>query len=146
MTDEKVAFDALHAFWLHMLRRVQHDANIQYYCGHMTETLRLCLDAYVALHPDVDREKIKDVILKNNRSSDADVIRLRKQNQMIARLTDSEALKKELVPILEDILFVSDEWGGSKLANWQWGRNTIVDGVEDAADAVIDHLRKVCAK
>lgn len=48
--------------------------------------------------------------------------------------------KEEMVAVLEDHLFVSDEWGGSKLANWKWGYNVVVDGIEDAVDDLIQQL------
>ena len=50
--------------------------------------------------------------------------------------------KEKIVAILEEHLFVSDEWGGSKLANWKWGYNTLVDGLDDAADAILEVASK----
>ena len=47
--------------------------------------------------------------------------------------------KKTIIDILEQYLFVSDEWGGSKLALWRWGNNVVVDGIDDAADALFEH-------
>jgi len=46
--------------------------------------------------------------------------------------------KEQLILIMEDYLSVSDEWGGSKLANWKWGYNVVVDGLDDTADAIIE--------
>lgn len=47
--------------------------------------------------------------------------------------------KKILGDILEQHLFVSDEWGGSKLANWQWGNNVVVDGIDDTVEAIMEY-------
>lgn len=44
----------------------------------------------------------------------------------------------DLVGILEKHLTVTDEWGGCKLASWQWGSNVMIDGIESAADEIID--------
>ena len=43
----------------------------------------------------------------------------------------------QIIAILEEILYVDDEWGGSKLANWKWGNNVLVGGIEEAADEII---------
>lgn len=84
IVDQREAqFNALLAFWKHMLRRIERDANIQYYCGAMTETLRLCLDAYIALYPDSNRDAIEKAVLETNASSDADVLRLRETIERI---------------------------------------------------------------
>jgi hypothetical protein len=61
----------------------------------------------------------------------------------ITRLRDScdtSLDKKELIAILEEHLAVTDEWGGCKLASWQYGHNVLVDGIDAAADAIIAHL------
>jgi hypothetical protein len=48
--------------------------------------------------------------------------------------------KEMIIAILEEHLFVSDEWGGSKLAEWRWGHNVVIDGFDDAADALKEVL------
>ena len=45
--------------------------------------------------------------------------------------------RETIITIMEEMLFVSDEWGGSKLAEWRWGSNVVIDGIEDTADAII---------
>ena len=46
--------------------------------------------------------------------------------------------KRTLLTMIEAYLFVSDEWGGSKLANWQWGHNVVIDGIDNFIDAVLE--------
>ena len=48
--------------------------------------------------------------------------------------------RSELIAILEQHLAVTDEWGGCKLASWQWGGNVVVDGIDAAADAILARL------
>lgn len=48
--------------------------------------------------------------------------------------------RAELIGILEQHLAVTDEWGGCKLASWQWGSNVVVDGIDAAADAILARL------
>ena len=48
--------------------------------------------------------------------------------------------KDLLISILEECLSVSDEWGGSKLANWQYGHNVLVEGIENAAQRIIKEM------
>ncbi len=48
--------------------------------------------------------------------------------------------RSELIAILEENLAVTDEWGGCKLASWQWGGNVVVDGIDAAADAILARL------
>jgi hypothetical protein len=69
---------ALRRFWLHMCIRISKDANIQYYCGAMTETIRLAVEAYSKLHPEKDAEEFERVMLSSNVSDDCDVVRLQK--------------------------------------------------------------------
>lgn len=45
-----------------------------------------------------------------------------------------------LYDIIDEHVFATDEWGGSKLAGWQWGNNVVVDGIDGAVDALIEHL------
>ena len=45
--------------------------------------------------------------------------------------------KDMIIAILEECLSVSDEWGGSKLAEWKWGFNVVVEGIDEAADTII---------
>ena len=50
--------------------------------------------------------------------------------------------RDQLMAILEEHLFVSDEWGGSKLAAWRWGNNVVVDGLDDTADEILKAFDK----
>jgi hypothetical protein len=70
---------ALHAFWWHMCKRIARDANIQWYCGSMTETLRLAVEAYGELHPDMDKGAFEREMLSSNVAGDADICRARKR-------------------------------------------------------------------
>ena len=45
--------------------------------------------------------------------------------------------KEQIIAILEEHLSVTDEWGGSKIANWQYGFDLVVDGIDFAADAIL---------
>lgn len=47
-----------------------------------------------------------------------------------------------MIAILEEILYVDDEWGGEKLASWKYGNNVVVGGIEDAVDAIIKKLKR----
>lgn len=76
---------ALRAFWFHMCKRISRDANIQYYCGALTETLRLCIDAFVALHPERMREGVERQLLASNVACDSDVLRLQKRIEELQR-------------------------------------------------------------
>jgi hypothetical protein len=51
-----------------------------------------------------------------------------------------EINRKELYDILDEVLTVTDEWGGCKLASWQWGSNVVVDGIDDAIDEILNYL------
>jgi hypothetical protein len=68
---------ALRAFWWHMCKRIARNANIQYYCGAMTETLRLAVEAYDLLHPDRPKGDFEREILSSNVALDSDVRRLK---------------------------------------------------------------------
>jgi hypothetical protein len=46
-------------------------------------------------------------------------------------------IKSELTGILEQHLTVTDEWGGCKLASWQFGNNVVVDGIDVAVEEII---------
>lgn len=70
---------ALRDFWWHMCKRIANDANIQYYCGSMTETLRLAVEAYGAIYPNRDKEVFRLNLLSTGLSEDADVCRLKKR-------------------------------------------------------------------
>ena len=48
--------------------------------------------------------------------------------------------RSELIEILEQHLAVTDEWGGCKLASWQYGYNVMVDGIDEAVDAILSLL------
>jgi hypothetical protein len=69
---------ALYSFWEHMCSRIESDANIQYYCGHQTETLRLAIDVWISLFPDINPESVKRILLDSRVSIRADVILLEK--------------------------------------------------------------------
>jgi len=45
--------------------------------------------------------------------------------------------REELVELIEAHVYVTDAWGGSKLAGWQYGHETMVAGIDDAVDAII---------
>jgi hypothetical protein len=46
----------------------------------------------------------------------------------------------EIESILSSDLEVTDEWGGSKLAAWQFGAHTQVAGIEEAAKNIFDAI------
>jgi len=50
---------------------------------------------------------------------------------------------KEIEAIIEELTFVTDEWGGSKIANWKWGFNLAVDGITEAAEAILKCYKPV---
>jgi hypothetical protein len=52
-------------------------------------------------------------------------------------------MKEKIIAILEEMLSVTDEWGGEKLANWQWGNAVQVAGIEDAAEKIMKEIKKV---
>jgi len=54
--------------------------------------------------------------------------------------------RSELIAILEQHLAVTDEWGGCKLASWQWGGNVVVDGIDAAADVILARLSNAPAE
>ena len=45
-----------------------------------------------------------------------------------------------MIAIMEEILYVDDEWGGCKLASWKYGTNVVVGGIDDAVDAIISGM------
>ena len=49
-------------------------------------------------------------------------------------------MEKRIIEILEEYLSVTDEWGGCKLASWQWGNNVLVAGIEDAAQKIVEEF------
>ena len=57
---------------------------------------------------------------------------LKRQQQSIS--------KSDIETILEENLSVTDEWGGCKLASWQYGNNVVVDGIDSATAAIMDKL------
>ena len=61
-------------------------------------------------------------------------------NLMLGGFMDRE----RLIEILEENLGVTDEWGGSKLADWKWGCNVLVDGIAAAADAILEDASQSC--
>lgn len=50
---------------------------------------------------------------------------------------------EEIENIIEEFTFANDEWGGSKIANWQYGNNLVVDGITEAAEAILERFRAV---
>lgn len=46
----------------------------------------------------------------------------------------------EIAAIIEECTVVTDEWGGSKLANWAWGGNVLVGGIDEAAEEIYKKL------
>ena len=70
-----------------------------------------------------------------------------------AQNTDGESRQVEqfvIPPTLEEIeniivefTFANDEWGGSKIANWQYGNNLVVDGITEAAEAILGRFKTV---
>lgn len=38
--------------------------------------------------------------------------------------------------ILEETLVATDEWGGSKLAEWEYGNNIVIDGINETVEAI----------
>jgi len=69
---------ALHEFWFHVCKRIARDANIQYYCGFMTETLRLAVEAYGALRPDKNKAEFSVSLVSSHVADDADIVRAKK--------------------------------------------------------------------
>lgn len=45
--------------------------------------------------------------------------------------------KKRLEEILEQHLSVTDEWGGTKLAEWKYGHAVLVGGIEEAVCSIL---------
>lgn len=50
--------------------------------------------------------------------------------------------RERMIEILEEILYVDDEWGGEKLASWKYGNNVVVGGIEDAVDVIIKERKR----
>src|SRR3972149_2921795 len=48
---------------------------------------------------------------------------------------------EELYAIIEAHVFATDEWGGSKLAGWEYGFHVCVGGIDEAADAILSAIR-----
>lgn len=48
--------------------------------------------------------------------------------------------KQEIAEIIERHTHVNDEWGGTKLADWKWSSNVLVDGIDDAAQEIASQL------
>jgi hypothetical protein len=90
--DESLTIEqqkALRKFWWHMFVRIGRDANIQYYCGAFTKSLRLCVEAFVALHPERAREDVERELLASNVAVDSDVLRLRRRVEELERGGDA---------------------------------------------------------
>lgn len=48
--------------------------------------------------------------------------------------------RDELYALIADHVTVTDEWGGAKIANWQYGYNLCVAGIDEATDAIMAKL------
>ena len=51
-----------------------------------------------------------------------------------------EILRDELYDIILTHCFVTDGWGGSQLADWEHGYEVVVDGIDEAVDAILSRL------
>jgi len=45
---------------------------------------------------------------------------------------------EQIEAILEEVLSVDDEWGGCKLANWKYGNNVVVAGIDEAVTQILE--------
>ena len=86
----KAQGNALCTFWLHMCNRIARDANIQYYCGAMTQTLKLAVDTWVALHPEKTRDEVENELLMSRVSDDSDKVRLKRRIEELESGVDHE--------------------------------------------------------
>lgn len=50
---------------------------------------------------------------------------------------DLDTIRARLWATIGQHTYVTDEWGGSKLAGWRWGSNVVVGGIDEAADAIV---------
>lgn len=48
-----------------------------------------------------------------------------------------EGLKSRIEGTLEGLLFVTDEWGGTKIAEWKWGHALQIGGIDSAAEEMM---------
>lgn len=48
--------------------------------------------------------------------------------------------RDELYALIADHVTVTDEWGGEKIANWRYGYNLCVAGIDEATDAILAKL------
>jgi hypothetical protein len=56
---------------------------------------------------------------------------------ILAALPEMVEIDKEKIEeIIDEHTSVTDEWGGSKLAEWKYGCNVLVGGIEEASDAI----------
>ena len=46
----------------------------------------------------------------------------------------------EIAEIIEEFTIATDEWGGSKLAEWRYGVNVCVGGIDEAAEEIHNKL------
>ena len=51
-----------------------------------------------------------------------------------------ENLRDELYDIILTHCFVTDGFGGAKLADWEYGYEVMVDGIDEAVDAILSRL------
>ena len=42
----------------------------------------------------------------------------------------------EIAEIIQEYTIATDEWGGEKLANWEYGHNVCVGGIDEAAEEI----------
>jgi hypothetical protein len=51
-------------------------------------------------------------------------------------------LRSQIVDIIKEYVVVTDEWGGSKLAEWKYGANVCIGSVDEAADEIYILIRE----
>jgi hypothetical protein len=96
-------------------------------------------DDYLYLDFVSEKDNI-DACFKQERDADQ-IISLTRDKENICPDTEKSTAMKDLITgILEECLSVSDEWGGSKLAEWKYGYNVLVDGIEDAVQKIIEEV------
>lgn len=70
------------------------------------------------------------------------IYRILKPSTIVVEQNDRQKLIDTIAAIIESHTRVGDEWGGVKLANWKYRNSVWVEGYEDAAEAILDHLEK----
>ena len=46
--------------------------------------------------------------------------------------------KEIIISILEKYIQITDEWGGTKIADWKWSYNLCLEGLDECADAIMN--------